>query len=58
MCAGPVSLAITNFALFISEINVLIFKGSLLSKTVLAFNSLASLISSGPGAIRIGYLFL
>ena len=56
--AGPVSFAIINFALLIKDIKVLILIGSLLSRTTLAFNSLASSISSGPGAKRIGYLFL
>ena len=58
MWAGPVSLAIINFALFMSEINVFIFTGSLLSRTIFPFSWVASLISLGPGAKRIGYLFL
>ena len=58
MCAGPVSLAIINFALSIREINFLIFIGSPSSKTTFALNSLASLTSSYPGAIKIEYLFL
>ena len=50
MCAGPVSLEIINFALFIKEINVLILIGSLLSKTTFPFNLFASSISFGPGS--------
>ena len=56
--AGPVSFAIINLALLIKDIKVLIFIGTLFSKTTLSFNSLASLISSGPGANKTGYLFL
>ena len=58
MWAGPVSFAMTNLALLIKDTKVLILIGLLFSKTTLAFNSLASSISSGPGANRIGYLFL
>ena len=54
----PVSLEIINFALFIKEIKVLILIDSPLSTTTLPFNLSASLISFGPGAKSIGYLFL
>ena len=56
--AGPVSLDITNFALLISEINILIFKLSPLFKMTLVLNFFESSISLGPGAIKIAYLFL
>ena len=58
MCAGPVSFAIINFALFIKDIKIFNLTCSLFSKTTFAFNSLASSISLGPGARSIEYLFL
>ena len=58
ICAGPVSFEMINLALLIRDTKALILIGWSLSKTTLAFSSLASSISSGPGANRIGYLFL
>ena len=58
MCAGPVSFAIISFALLIKDTKVFNVTCSLFSNTTLAFNSLASSISLGPGARRIEYLFL
>ena len=45
------------FAELISEIKKLKLIGSLFSKTIFAFSFLASFISFGPGATKIGYLF-
>ena len=42
----------------VEDIKVLMLIDSLFSRTTLAFNSLASSISSGPGANKTGYLFL
>ena len=58
MWAGPVSFEIIYLAELINEIRKLIFTDFLLSKTTFALNFLASSNSSGPGAIKIGYLFL
>ena len=48
----------TNLALFINEINVLISTDLFSFKIIFPPNSIASLISLGPGAKRLGYLFL
>ena len=53
MWAGPVSLDIINLALSINDINILIFMGSPSLRTTFLDNDFASLISSGPGAIKI-----
>ena len=58
ICAGPVSFEIMYFAELIREIKKLKLTGLLFSKTIFAFNFLASFISFGPGATKTGYLFL
>ena len=58
MWAGPVSFDITNFAEWIKEIKKLKLTGVPLLRTVLALSFFASYSSPGPGAIKIGYLFL
>ena len=51
--AGPVSLATTNELFLIKDVNCEISKAFPLSNKANAFISFASLISDGPGAVKI-----
>ena len=55
ICAGPVSFAITKELSFISDVNWEISKLLSLSKIGIAFISIASFNSEGPGAVTTLY---
>ena len=55
ICAGPVSFAITKELPLIKEVNWDMSNALPLSIKAIAFMSLASLISLGPGAVTILY---